>query len=159
MPHSPGKFCIDRELVRWSLLNGIITRKTLQDPPTGGRELAASRVTAIEKITVKKTKRQPLGRPMTVLGVVFLLLAWASGALLVQLPLGLAALALLYKGLKRMQVRTEEVEAHQIMAPGARPEDWVVVGSASELLGFLEAVKAESAAQGQSTETATPAQV
>ena len=156
MPHSPGKFCIDKNLARWTLLNGTITRKTLQDPPTGGRELSASQVTAIEKVTVKKVERQRFGWLTIVMGVIILDLAWFAGYLFVQIPLGIAALVLLYTGAKKLQSRTVEVEAHQIVAPGTKPEDWVVVGSAPELMGFLEAVKAESAQHRDTTHAAKP---
>ena len=117
MPHQPGKFCIDQNLVRWTLLDGTITRKTLQDPPTGGQEMPAKRVRAIEKVTVKKAHRLPFGWPAALFAVALLGWAWWTHSLVVRLAGGLVGLTCLFWGLKRIPARTTEHEAYQIVAP------------------------------------------
>ena len=152
MPHSPGKFCIDRNLVRWTLLNGMITRKNVDAGPTAWKELPASQVTAIEKVSVKKVDHRPFGWPLVILGAILLAVCSLAGSHLLQIVLGGAGLICLYKGAKRIPPITTEVEAHQIVAPGVKPEDWLVVGSTAELSGFLDAVRAEQAQQKEAIE-------
>ncbi len=142
MPHTSGKFCIDRNLVRWTLLNGIITRKTLQDDPTGGQELPVTQVKMVEKVTVKKIYRLPFGWPVAVFAAGLLAVSWRAGSLFVRLLCGLAGLACLYWGAKRIPARTTEHDAYRIVAPGVNPEEWMVVGSSSEITGFIEALRA-----------------
>ncbi len=143
MPHSPGKFCIDRNLVRWTLINGVINRKTLQDPPAGGQDVPVRQVRAIQKTTVKKVERLPFGRTMVLLGVLLLAVAWWSMMVVVRVSLGVAGLATLYSGAERMRARISYHDAYQLVIPGRKREEWLVVGSTPEILGFIEAVQSE----------------
>ena len=146
MLHPPGKFCIDRNLVRWTLLHGFLTRKTLQDSPEGGQQLDVRQIRAIEKVTVKKRKRLPFGWAAALLALCLLALSWWASRLFVRLLGGLAALICLYWAAMRISGRTIEEEAYQIVAPvvapGVNPEDWLVVGSSSEITGLINALKA-----------------
>ncbi len=150
MPHSPGKFCIDRNLVRWSLINGVITRKTLNDGPLDGQDLPVQQITGIEKTFVTKVERQPYGRRMMLLGVALVALAWPSPNLWVRIAAGLAGLGLLYWGVERSRVRKSVHEAFQMVVPGRKAEDWLMVGSTSEILGFIDAVQADRMAGSSS---------
>ena len=143
MHHAPGKFCIDRNLVRWNLLNGMITRKTVNDGPLDGQEVAASRVTALEPATFKKVERQPYGRAMILIGVALLGLAWWSLSLPLRVILGLAGLLLLYGGVERSRARVTIYDAFRIVIPGHDAAEWTVVGSTPEVMGFVEGIQAE----------------
>jgi len=150
MPHSPGKFCVDRNLVRWALIDGIINRKTAADEPTGGQNLPVKQVAVIEKVTVEKRLRQRFGWPAALVGLGLLAVSWWAG-LFLRLLGGLAGLALLYWGAKRIFSHTVVLDGYQIVAPGLKHEDWVVVGSGNEVTGFIEGLKFEMA-----QEAATP---
>jgi hypothetical protein len=143
MPHAPGKFCLDRNLVRWNLLNGVITRKTASDGPLDGQDVAASRVTAIEPTTFKKVERQPYGRAMIVIGVALLGLAWWVPSLTPRVIFGLLGLLLLYGGVERNRARVTIYDAFRIVIPGYDPAQWTVVGSTPEVMGIVEGIQAE----------------
>jgi hypothetical protein len=143
MPHAPGKFCIDRNLVRWNLLNGMISRKTINDGPLDGQEVAASRVTAIEPTTFKKVERQPYGRAMILIGVALLGLAWWSLSLPLRVIFGLFGLLLVYGGVERSRSRVTIYDAFRIVIPGQDPAEWTVVGSTPEVMGIVEGIQAE----------------
>jgi hypothetical protein len=149
MLHSQGKFCIDRNLVRWTLLDGIINRKTLQDEPMGGQELPIKQVMAVEKATGKKVERLPFGWPAALFGMGLLAVVWWAGGLFVRLVGGLGGLACLYWGAKRIPARTTVLEGYQIVAPGVKQEDWLVLGSTPEVIGFIEGLKSEMARETQ----------
>ena len=143
MPHAPGKFCLDRNLVRWNLLNGVITRKTASDGPLDGQDVAASRVTAIEPTTFKKVERQPYGRAMIVIGVALLGLAWWSLSMPLRAIFGLAGLLLLYGGVERNRARVTIHDAFRLVIPGHNAAEWTVVGSTPEVMGIVEGIQAE----------------
>ena len=46
-------------------------------------------------------------------------------------------------GLMRLSGTTERIDAFQIVAAGTRREDWYVVGSHHEVIGFVEGVGKE----------------
>jgi|SRR5579885_666729 len=143
MAHSPGKFCLDGNLVRWSLLNGVITRKNKDDEPLAGKELPVRDITGIEKVTITKKRRLPFGWHGVVIGVALLALCiWISN-LPGRAVTGLIGIALLYWGAKRIPAITTVHEGYRIVAPGLSAEEWVVVGSMPEVLGFIEAVRSE----------------
>jgi len=150
MPHSPGKFCLDQNLQRWSLLNGVITRKTKDDPPEGGQNLPVEKVTAVEKNTFTKVERLPFGKPATLLGVVLIGIAIGSNSLTARILCGLLGLLIFLWGVKRIPAKTTVLDAYQIVAPGTNPAEWRVVGSAPELIGFVQAVKVESSHPAES---------
>ena len=143
MSHAPGKFCIDQNFVRWTLLHGILTRKTLQDHPEGGQQLDVRQVQSIAKVTVKKRQRLPFGWALALLGLCVLAASWWVSRLSVRLLVAIAGLACLIWAAMRISGRRTEQEAYQILAPGVNPEDWLVVGSSSEITGLIDALKAE----------------
>ena len=145
MPHSPGKFCIDRNLVRWSLLHGIITRKTSTDSPLDGQNLPVSEVTGIEKTTVVKVDRPRFGWPAILTGIAVLVIAWQIDSLPLRILIGVMGFASVYWGSLRIRARRTVHDAYQIIVGGMKPEEWTVVGSSPETIGFIEAVRSELA--------------
>lgn len=146
MGRRAAKFCTDLDKIRWSLLKGVINRKSPQDGPTEGKEVSIEQVTAVEQRTVERVRRSPLGWPVSLAGTALLLTGWGVVWALgwaAAIPLFLAGGAGIVWGARRIPGRTEVLEAHQIVIPGARPEDWLVVGSMPEAMGFVEGVKAE----------------
>ena len=140
-----AKFCLDRNQVRWVLLEGIINRKTQQDDPDKGTNLPVEKIQAIEKITVERHHSSPLAKPAFIIGVVILgLFGWLSTvSIWAGLPgLIVGALVMLW-GLKRLSGTTEQLEAFKIVAPGFNVQDWTVVGSHHEVMGFIEGLRAE----------------
>lgn len=140
-----GKFAIDQNKVRWTLLEGVITRKNYQDAPMAGKELPVSRVTAVEKVTVVQTQRSRWGVPVTLLAVGLLVLSWWLWPTPVGILAGLLGLVCFYWGTRRIPSRKVVLDGYQMVAPSVAPEDWLVVGSSVEVLGFVEGVKAELA--------------
>jgi hypothetical protein len=140
-----AKFCLDRNQVRWVLIEGVINRKTLQDDPDKGLNLSVERIEAIEKTQIERRHKNPLAKPAAITGILLLgLFGWlATISLWVGVP-GLAAGAgVLLWGLLRLSGTTEKMDAFQIVAPGINPEDWYIVGSHHEVLGFINGVRAE----------------
>ncbi|MBI3894864.1 MAG: hypothetical protein HY313_02930 [Acidobacteria bacterium] len=145
MAYRQAKFCMDLDRVRWTLLEGVITRKKQDDGPLEGQEAPIQRVSGVEKITVKRVHRSPLAWPVTLFGIGLLVLSsivltigWVAAILG-----SVVGLACLFWGVKRISPKTEVLDAHQIVIPGTNPNDWVVVGSISEVLGFIEGIKIE----------------
>jgi hypothetical protein len=149
MPHAPGKFCIDRDFVRWTLIDGVINRKTNQDDPSGGQNLRVEQVRGIQKTTVKRKERQSLGRPLLLIAVLLLIAAWNSNYIALRFVMGLAGLACLYSGAERMRTKVRVEEAFRLVIPGRNTDEWTVVGVTSEIMGFLGAVEAEVSSQSR----------
>jgi len=145
MAYRQAKFCMDLNRVRWTLLEGVITRKKQDDGPAEGQELPIQQVMGIEKITVKRVRRSRLGWPVTLLGVGLLVISGviATNSWMAAIPGFVVGLAGLLWGAKRIPPKTEDLDAHQIVVTGTNPKDWVVVGSISEVLGFIEGIKIE----------------
>jgi hypothetical protein len=140
-----AKYCLDRNNVRWVLLEGVINRKAPQDDPAGGQNLPVAQITSIEKTTIQRVRRSPLAKPALYAGVVLLVVfVWiASMSWLIAAP-GLVLGALLFFwGLSRMSGEKEVMDAFQIVAPVQNPSDWLVVGTHSEVAGFVEGVRNE----------------
>ena len=140
-----AKFCLDRNQVRWVLIGGVINRKTPQDDPDKGINLPIEKIQLIETTQIERRHKNSLAVPATVAAVVILaLFGWLSTITLwVGVP-GLAAgAALLLWGLKRLSGTTERLDAFQIVASGTNPEEWYIVGSHHEVLGFINGVQAE----------------
>src|SRR3989304_5034005 len=79
MAYREAKFCLDMNRIRWSLLEGVITRKNPHDGPTEGQELRIHQVTGVEETTVKRVHQSRLGWPVTLLAVGLLALsAWMA---------------------------------------------------------------------------------
>lgn len=143
-----AKFCIDRNRVHWVLVEGVINRKTPQDDPDKGLNLAVERITSIEKTQVERQHKNPLAKPASVAGIAILaLFGWlATVSLWVAIPgLIAGAIALLW-GLKRLSGTSEKLDAFQLLAPGTNPQDWCIVGSHLEVTGFIAGVRAEMGA-------------
>jgi len=140
-----AKFCLDRNQVRWVLIEGVINRKTPQDDPDKGMNLPIERIQSIEKTQIERRHKNSLAAPATVAGIVILaLFGWlATISLWVGVP-GLAAgAAVLLWGLMRLSGTTERLDAFQIVASGTNPADWYIVGSHHEVIGFINGVQAE----------------
>jgi len=140
-----AKFCLDRNQVRWVLLEGVINRKTKDDDPDKGMNLAVEKIQSIEKTQIVRRHKNPLAAPATLAGVVFLALSgWiARASWWLGLPgLVVGAIVLLW-GLMRLSGTAEKLDAFQIVAAGTNPEDWYIVGSHHEVIGFVEGVRAE----------------
>ena len=146
MGSRPTKFCQDRNGVRWVLLEGIITRKTAQDDPTGGKNLPVDRVTSVEKTVITRVNRSPLAWPAIYLACVFL--AASAGILslgvsaLFAAPTLLIGLYLLFWGLARIKGTTEMLDAYQLIINGGQKvSDWLIVGSHEEVVGFIQGIR------------------
>lgn len=140
-----SKFCQDRNGVKWVLLEGMITRKTPQDDPTGGKNLPVTRVSSVEKTSIKRVNRSPLAWPAIYAACVFLALtAWIFS---MDLPVFAAAPTLLigvwilFWGLARVKGREELLDAYQLITNGQKLSDWLIVGSHEEVLGFIDGVQ------------------
>ena len=145
MSDREAKFCLDRNQVRWVLLEGVINRKTPQDDPDKGMNLPVEKIQSIEKTQIERRHKNPLATPATVAGVLILaLFGWLST---ISLWLGVSGLAVgavvLLWGLRRLGGTTEPLDAFQIVASGTNPEDWYIVGSHLEVQGFIEGLRAE----------------
>ncbi|HWP83620.1 MAG TPA: hypothetical protein VNN17_00385 [Terriglobia bacterium] len=145
MPGREAKFCIDRNQVRWVLLEGVINRKTPQDDPDKGLNLPVEQITAIEKTQVKKRHKNPLAKPAAAAGLLLLaLFGWlATLSLWLGVPGLVAGLYALIWGLMRLPGTTETLDAYQIVAAGTHPEDWYIVGSHPEVEGFIAGLRRE----------------
>lgn len=146
MENRPSKFCQDRNGVRWVLLEGMITRKTAQDDPTGGKALPVERVTAVEKTIIARVNRSPLAWPAIYLACIFL--AASAGILSLEVSALLAAPTLLiglyfmFWGLARIKGKTEMLDSYQLIINGGQKvSDWLIVGSHEEVLGFIQGIR------------------
>lgn len=145
MPYRQAKFCLDLNHIRWSLVEGVITRKTAQDGPTEGRELPISQVTRVEKTTFQRTVRSRFAWPVTLfalgllaLSIVLAVIWWPASLL----GFGLGSLLLIW-GIKRIPPQTETLDAYRLVAPVPDPDDWVLVGGIPEVEGFIAGIQAE----------------
>src|SRR4051812_21178364 len=135
MPHAPAKFCIDRDFVRWTLIEGAINRKTNLDDPGGGQEITTDQVRAIQRTTIKRKERKPLGRPLLLIAVLLLVIAWSSNYVALRFAIGLAGMACLYSGAERMRPKVRVEDAFRLVIPGRNAEEWTVVGVTPEIMG------------------------
>ena len=145
MANRQAKFCMDLDRIRWTLLEGIITRKKQDDGPMEGQEMPIQRVSGVEKITVTRVHRSHLAWPVTLFAIGLLVVSWVITTIwwVAAIPGFGIGLAGLFWGVKRIPPKTEVLDAYQIVIPGADPKDWVVVGSIREVLGFIEGIKIE----------------
>lgn len=145
MASRQAKYCLDVNFIRWSLVEGIITRKNPNDGPTEGQDLPIQQVEGIEKTTVQRVHRSRLGWPVTLFAAGLLALsAWAATiSWLAALPGALLGMLCLVWGVKRIPPRTETLEAYRFLTPVGNPDDWVITGTIPEVEGFIGGVKAE----------------
>ena len=143
-----SKFCLDENHIKWSLVEGVITRKNDQDGPQDGQVLPISQITAIEKTEIQRTHRSPLAKPVTLGGILLLALSlWLVSVSWLAAAPGLAiGLFLLVWGVKRIPVHTETIGAFRIVAPVENPDDWIMAGDeVPEVEGFIQGVRADMA--------------
>ena len=156
MESREAKYCLDQKHIKWSLVEGIITRKGAQDGPHDGQTLPVSQIKAIEKTQIQITHRSSLGWPVTLIGLVVLGLSFwiALGSWLAAAP-GLAfGLLLLVWGVKRIPAQTETIGAFRMVAPVQNPDDWIMAGEVPEVQGFLDGVKADMAVENRQKQPA-----
>jgi hypothetical protein len=156
MSSRQAKFCQDRNKVRWVLLEGVINRKTPQDDPAKGKDLAVAQITGIEKTSIERVQRSPLARPAIYAGLVFLALGGGMAAVAWwwMLPGLILGAVTLFWGLQQSSGQKEVLDAYQIVASGTNPEDWRVIGSHEEVQGFIEGVRS-AMQEAQSAKAAT----
>ena len=153
-----SKYCLDQKHIKWSLVEGVITRKSAQDGPYDGQTLPVSQIQAIEKTQIQITHRSPLGWPVTLIGLVVLGLSFwiALGSWLAAAP-GLAfGLLLLVWGVKRIPAQTETIGAFRMVAQVQNPDAWIMAGEVPEVQGFIDGVKADMAANDRHEQPARP---
>ena len=156
MESREAKYCLDQKHIKWSLVEGIITRKGAQDGPHDGQTLPVSQIKAIEKTQIQIAHRSSLGWPVTLIGLVVLGLSFwiALGSPLAAAP-GLAfGLLLLVWGVKRIPAQTETIGAFRMVAPVQNPDDWIMAGEVPEVQGFLDGVKADMAVENRQKQPA-----
>jgi hypothetical protein len=145
MSSREAKSCLDRNQVRWVLLEGVINRKTSQDDPDKGLNLPVANIQSIETRQIERRTKNPLAGPATALAIVILAVSgWiATSVFWLGVPgLAIGAIVLIW-GLMRLSGSTERLDAFQIVASGTNPEDWYIVGSHLEVQGFINGVRAE----------------
>ena len=145
MPYRQAKYCLDQNFIRWSLVEEVITRKTAQDGPTEGQELPIRQITRIEKTTFQHTIRTRLAWPITLfaLGLLALSLVLAVIWWPASLPDFVVGFLLLVWSVRRIQPRTETLDAFRLVASVPNPDDWILVGAIPEVEGFIEGVRAD----------------
>ncbi|OFV97917.1 MAG: hypothetical protein A3F68_01955 [Acidobacteria bacterium RIFCSPLOWO2_12_FULL_54_10] len=145
MASRPSKFCMDLDRNRWTLLDGVITRKTQNDGPMDGKTLSIDQVFGIEKTFVSRSEKSPLALPVVFFGVIVLLISWliAMWWWVAAVPGFLIGVICLLWGLKKIFPKTHSVDAYKIIAPNTNPNEWMIVGSISEIMGFVEGVRTE----------------
>ncbi|MBI4459617.1 MAG: hypothetical protein HY648_06130 [Acidobacteria bacterium] len=158
MAFREAKFCMDLDQIRWTLLDGVITRKRKDDGPTEGQEVSVHQVTGVEKTSVTRVRRSRLARPATLFGAGLLALAGIIAAISWMAATLAAVLgaATLFWGLKRIQAKKEVLDAYRLIIPGTDPNEWVMVGSIPEIAGFVEAIKIELQEKGKQNRQTLP---
>ncbi len=149
MAHVPGKFCGDVNKVRWSLIEGTITRTTIEGGIWNTTELPVQQVMGIEKLTIEQSHRSPLGVPVTLFAVALLAIAGWAGSI----PVGVIGLLCLFWGLRLLPKQKISHEAHRLLGPGLDPEEWMLVGSGADIVGFVAALQTELSQKAESVQT------
>ena len=143
-----SKYCLDENHIKWSLVEGVITRKSAQDGPHDGQTLPISKIKAIEKTEIQVTHRSSLGWPVTLIGLAILGLSFwiAVGSWLTAAPGFVFGLLLLVWGVKRIPAHTETIGSFRLVAPVENPDDWIMAGDdVPEVVGFIDGIKADMA--------------
>jgi hypothetical protein len=145
MSDREAKFCLDRNQVRWVLLEGVINRKTQQDDPAAGMNMPVSKIQSIEKASIERHSKSLVAAPAVITGLVLLaLFGWlATVSIWAGVPGLIVGAIVLIWGLRRISGTTERIDAFQLVVPGIRPEDCYIVGSHHEVVGFIEGVRKE----------------
>jgi hypothetical protein len=140
-----AKFCLDRNQVRWVLLEGVINRKTPQDDPDKGMNLPITKIQSIQETFIERRHNNPLAKPAVFAAILLLAISgWLTTySLWAGVPgLILGALVLIW-GMMRLSGSTEKLTSYQILASGTNPQEWLVVGSHHEVVGFIEGLRNE----------------
>lgn len=156
MGKQEAKYCLDQKHIKWSLVEGVITRKGAQDGPDEGQTLPVSQIQAIEKTQLYITHRSPLGWPVTLIGLVFvgLSLLITSFSWLLAAPWILFGFLLFVWGVKRIPAQTEVIGAFRIVAEVPNPDDWILAGDVPEVQGFIDGIESDLAEQRRHTQPA-----
>ncbi len=149
MAHPPGKFCGDVNKVRWSLIDGTLTRTTTEGGIWNTTELPVQQVMGIEKLTIEESHRSPLGVPVTLFAAALLAIAGLVGSI----PIGVIGVIGLVWGVRMLPKQKVTHEAHRLLGPGLDPEEWVMVGSGADVVGFLDALQSELSQKTESVQT------
>jgi hypothetical protein len=144
-----SKYCLDENHIKWSLVEGVITRKNKEDGPHDGQTLPVSEIKAIEKTQMHLVRRSALGKPVALIGLAILGLSLLliSVSWLAAAPGFVLGLLALVWGVKRIPAQTETIGAFRMVASVPNPDDWIMAGEVPEVEGFLDGVKAEMAAE------------
>ena len=147
MGKQEAKYCLDQKHIKWSLVEGVITRKGAEDGPDDGQVLPVSQIEAIEKAHVHVTHRSPLGWPVTIVGLVIAGLSLLIGSFswLLAAPWIVFGLMAFVWGLKRIPAQTETIGAFRIVAKVQNPDDWILAGEVPEVQGFVDGIKSDMA--------------
>ena len=110
-----------------------------------GKTLSVDQVFGIEKTFVSRSEKSSLSLPVVFFGAIVILASWliAMWWWVAAVPGFLIGVICLFWGLKRIFPKRHSVEAYKIIAPNTNPEEWLIVGSISEILGFVEGVRTE----------------
>ena len=149
MAHVPGKYCGDVNKVRWSLIDGTVTRTTTEGGIWNTTELPVQQVMGIEKLTIEQSRRAPLGVPVTLFAVALLAIAGWAGSI----SAGVIGLLCLFWGLRLLPKQKTSHEAHRLLGPGLDPEEWTLVGSGADIVGFVAALQTELSQKAESVQT------
>ncbi len=149
MAHPPGKFCGDVNKVRWSLIDGTITRTITEGGIWNTAEVPVQQVMGIEKLTIEESRRAPLGVPVTLFAVALLAIAGLVGSI----PVGVIGALCLFWGVRMLPKQKISHEAHRLLGPGLDPKEWVLVGSGADIAGFVNAVQSELSQKTESVQT------
>ena len=146
-----SKYCLDQNHIKWSLVEGVITRKGAQDGPQDGQTLPISQIKAIEKTEIQVTHRSALGWPLTLIGLAIVGLSiWiGSASWLVAAPGIVFGLLVLVRGVKQIPAHTETIGSFRLVAPVPNPDLWIMAGEVPEVQGFIDGVKADMAGESQ----------
>ena len=145
MPGREAKFCLDRNQVRWVLLEGVINRKTPQDDPDKGLNLPVARIQRIEETSIERRQKNPLASPAMFAGLFLLALSgWITRfSVWAGVPGFIIGAFVFIWGLKRLSGSVEKLGSYQIIAAGTNPQEWLIVGSHHEVIGFIDGLRHE----------------
>jgi hypothetical protein len=145
MASHEAKFCLDRNQVRWVLLEGVINRKTPQDDPDKGLNLPVSQIQSIEKTSIERRHKSMVAMPAAIIGLAIVLLSgwlYTLNRWLGAPGLVIGTIVFLW-GATRISGTREQLDAFQLVAKGTTPDQWYIVGSHHEVIGFIEGLQKE----------------
>ena len=66
---------------------------------------------------------------------------------------GVIGVLCLFWGVRMLPKQKVSHEAHRLLGPGLDPEEWVLVGSGGDIVGFLDALQSELSQKTESGQT------